>query len=105
VREAVATRTGSGLIGKSIFVTVLAAAMALFALQNSAPATIRFLAWRFEGVPLATPILVAAAVGVVLVGPALLIGRARLRSRIRALEARLAALGARLAERGPGSGG
>ena len=105
VREAVATRTGPGLIGKSIFVTVLAAAMALFALQNSAPATIRFLAWRFEGVPLATPILVAAAVGVVLVGPALLIGRARLRSRIRALEARLAALGARLAERGPGSGG
>jgi membrane protein len=105
VREGVATRRGPGLLGKSIFVTVLAAAVALFALQNGAPVTIRFLAWTFHGMPLATPILVAVAVGIVLVGPALLIGRARLRSRIRALEARLAALGDRLAERGPGSGG
>jgi hypothetical protein len=47
--------------------------------------------WDAEGVSLAAVILLSAAIGVVLVGPALWIERWRLRRRVRDLEARLAA--------------
>src|SRR2546421_17103 len=74
---------------KYIVVAVIAAAITLFALQNSAPTALRFLIWQLDAVPLATIMLVSVALGVVLVGVPLLVGRWRLRSRLRALEATL----------------
>ncbi|MBI4591011.1 MAG: YihY/virulence factor BrkB family protein [Candidatus Rokubacteria bacterium] len=101
--EARAMGKGRGLlIRQAILVAVLAGAVAVLALQNSAPTTLRFLVWGFEGVPLATAILLAAAVGVLLVGPGLWVDRVRLRARVRALEARLAAAEAKLADRALG---
>ena len=74
-----------------LLVAILAAALIVFALQNGAPTRLRFLMWDVDGVSLATVILLSAAIGVVLVGPALWIERWRLRRRVRDLEARLAA--------------
>ena len=76
---------------KYIVVAVIAAAITLFALQNSAPTALRFLIWQLDAVPLATIMLVSVALGVVLVGVPLPVGRWRLRSRLRALESRLGA--------------
>lgn len=74
---------------KYIIVFVVAIAITAFALQNNSPTSVRFLIWHLAGVPLATIILVSVALGVALVGVPLLIERWRLRSRVRALEARL----------------
>src|SRR5881296_24903 len=76
---------------KYIVVAVIAAAITMFALQNSAPTSIRFLVWHLDAIPVATIILVSVALGVVLVGVPLLVERWRLRSRVRALESRLGA--------------
>lgn len=73
---------------KYVLVAVLASALTIFALQNGTPTRVRFLFWDVDGVSLATIILLSAAIGVVLVGPALWWDRWRLRGRIRALEAR-----------------
>ncbi len=90
---------------KYVFVAVLASAITVFALQNSAPASIRFLVWRLQDVPLATVILVSVAAGIVLAGVPLWFERWRLRVRVRSLETRLAAAEALLGEhdRGPAS--
>ncbi len=82
-----------------VFVAVIAVAITLFALQNSGPASVRFLFWSLEGVPLASVILVSVASGVVLVGVPLWVDRWRLRKRARGLEARVAMVEAMLAER------
>jgi len=74
---------------KYVFVAVVASALTLFALQNSAPATVSFLLWRVEAVPLAGVILLSAAAGIALVGPPLWVERWRLRARVRSLEERL----------------
>ena len=74
---------------KHIVVFVVAIAITVFALQNNAPTSVRFLVWHLAGVPLATIILISVALGVVLVGMPLMIERWRLRARVRALEARL----------------
>src|SRR2546423_11054782 len=74
---------------KYIAVAVVAVAITLFALQNSAPTSIRFVVWQLDAVPLATIILVSVALGLVLGGVPLLVERWRLRSRLRALESRL----------------
>jgi len=72
-----------------VLVSVLAAALAIFALQNGVPTRVRFLFWSLEDVSLAVVILFSAAVGIVLVGVPLWWERWRLRARVRALEARL----------------
>jgi putative membrane protein len=89
---------------KYVFVAVIAVAITLFALQNNAPTSVRFLVWHLD-IPLATIILVSVALGVVLVGVPLLIERWRLRSRLRSLESRLGAaeLPADEGDQAPGS--
>ena len=67
---------------------VAAVAIAIFALQNTAHVTVRFLAWKVEEAPLAAVILVSGAVGgfvMTLVG---WVQRLKLRTKIRQLEAR-----------------
>lgn len=90
---------------KYVFVAVLASAITVFALQNSAPASIRFLIWGLREVPLAGVILVSVAAGIVLAGVPLWVERWRLRARVRSLETRLAAAETLLGEhdRGPTS--
>jgi len=88
---------------KYVFVAVLASAITLFALQNSAPASIRFLFWSLQDVPLATVILASVASGIVLAGVPLWFERWRLRVRVRSLETRLTAAEALLGEHDRGA--
>lgn len=80
---------------KYALVAVMAIAVTTFALQNTAPTSVRFLVWRLEAVPLAGIVLLALAVGLAVAGTPLLITRLRSRSRVRALEDRVAELQAR----------
>lgn len=75
-----------------LIVAIVAASVALFALQNSAPTQIRFLVWTLDGVPVAALVLLSLAAGLIIAGVPLWLGRWRLRSRARALEARVATL-------------
>src|SRR5436189_132627 len=84
---------------KYIVVAIVAIAITAFALQNNTPTAVRFLFWNLPGVPLATIILVSVTLGVVLVGVPLLIGRWRLRLRLRSLEARVGTTETRDGER------
>jgi len=77
-----------------LVVAVLAAVVAVFALQNGAPATVTFLAWHLEGVPLAGLILCSLAAGILIAGVPLGIQRWRARSQVRRLEARVRELDA-----------
>ena len=75
-----------------LIVALLAAVVAVFALQNGAPATVRFLVWSLDGIPLAGLILGAFAAGLVIAGLPLAIqhwrARSRLEAQVRDLEAR-----------------
>lgn len=82
-----------------IVVAVLAASVAVFALQNLDPATVRFLFWRVEAVPLATLILASFGAGLLLAGVPLAIRLGVWRSRARAREARVGRLEEVVAER------
>lgn len=73
-------------------VAVVAASVAVFALQNAEPTRIRFLFWVIERVPVAALVLLSLAAGVIVAGVPLWLGRWRLRAHARALEARVAAL-------------
>jgi len=75
-----------------LLVAVIAAAVAVFTLQNSGPTRVQFAVWSIDGVPLAAVVLLALAAGLVLAGIPLLLQRWRLRARVRALEARVAEL-------------
>jgi uncharacterized integral membrane protein len=77
------------MVVKYALVAVLAVAVTIFALQNTAPTTVRFLVWTVDAVPLAGVVLLAVAAGLVLAGTPLIVTRLRYRSRVRALEARL----------------
>ena len=70
-----------------LVVALLAAAVAIFALQNGTPTTVRFLIWDVDGVPLAGLILGAFGAGLVIAGVPLGIQRWRARSQARRLEA------------------
>ena len=70
-----------------LVVAVLAAAVAVFALQNGAPATVTFFVWNLDGIPLAGLILGAFAAGLLIAGVPLGIQRWRARSQTRPLEA------------------
>src|SRR5437899_6548288 len=74
---------------------VLAAAVAVFALQNGAPTPVRFLAWQLESVPLAGLILGALAAGLIIAGIPLGLQRWQARAQARRLEARVKELEAR----------
>ncbi len=75
-----------------LIVALVAASVAVFALQNAEPTKIRFLFWVIDGVPVAALVLLSLAAGLVVAGVPLWLGRWRLRARARALEARVATL-------------
>lgn len=75
-----------------LIVAIVAAAVAVFALQNSTPTRVQFALWSIDGVPLAAVVLLALAAGLIVAGVPLLLQRWRLRARLRALEGRMAAL-------------
>jgi uncharacterized integral membrane protein len=82
-----------------LVVAAVAAAIAVFALQNSEPTDVRFLFWVVERVPVSAVILASLAAGLLAIGLPFSIQRWRLRARARALEARVESLEAALAKR------
>jgi uncharacterized integral membrane protein len=75
-----------------LVVALVAAAIAVFALQNGEPTRVRFLVWGLEGVPMAALILISLAAGAVVVGLPLGFRVWRLRSEVRTLRGRVSAL-------------
>lgn len=67
-----------------IIVAVVAVAVAIFAMQNTTPVTVRFIAWQIEEVPVAAVVLASLGAGIVIVGIPLWFRVWRLRSRLRA---------------------
>jgi uncharacterized integral membrane protein len=84
-----------------VIVGVLSAAIAVFALQNNQPMSLRFITWSIENVPLAGAVLASLAVGLILSAVPLSIANWRLRSRIRTLEAKVSMLESALTVREP----
>jgi|SRR5437867_11622723 len=82
-----------------LIVALLAAAVAVFALQNSAETSVRFLVWTLDGLPLAAVALASLGIGFVVAGLPLWIRSWRWHSRARSAEARVAMLEKALAER------
>jgi uncharacterized integral membrane protein len=82
-----------------LLVALLAAAVAVFTLQNSAPTTVRFLVWTVESLPVAAVALMSLASGLILIALPLWINGWRWRSRARSAEGRIATLERTLAER------
>jgi uncharacterized integral membrane protein len=82
-----------------LLVALLAAAVAVFALQNSAQVSVRFLVWTLDGLPLAAVALASLGTGLVVAGLPLWIRSWRWHSRARSAEARVATLEKALAER------
>jgi uncharacterized integral membrane protein len=73
-------------------VAVIAAAVAVFALQNSDPARVRFIVWSIDAVPVAALVLLSLMAGLIVAGVPLWLQRWRLRARIRTLQQRVAQL-------------
>jgi uncharacterized integral membrane protein len=82
-----------------LIVALLAAAVAVFALQNSAATRVQFLMWTIEGLPVAAVALVSLAIGLVVAGLPLWIRSWRWRSQARSAQARAAMLDKAVAER------
>lgn len=82
-----------------LLVALIAAAVAVFALQNSAQTSVRFLVWTYEGLPLAAVALIALGTGLLAAALPLWVHVWRWRSRARSAESRVAALERALAER------
>lgn len=82
-----------------LVVALLAAAVTIFAIQNSAPTTVEFLFWKREGMPVSALILVSLGAGLVVAGVPLVIQKWRLRARVRALETRVKMLETAVEER------
>jgi uncharacterized integral membrane protein len=82
-----------------LIVSLLAASVAIFALQNSAQTSVRFLVWTVDGLPLAAVTLASLAIGLIVAGVPLWIASWRCRSRARVAEARVGMLEKALAER------
>jgi len=80
---------------------LVAVIVAVFALQNGAPTTVRFLTWTVEAVPLAGVVLIALAGGLIVAGLPLWLRSWHWRARARALEQRVAVLEKSAAERQP----
>lgn len=75
-----------------LIAALLAAAVAVFALQNSAQTSVRFLVWTLGDLPLAAVALASLAVGLIVAGVPLWIRSWRWHSRARSAEARVAIL-------------
>lgn len=84
-----------------LLVAVIAAALAVFALQNGAPVAVEFVVWKIDGVPLAGVILGAFGAGLIIAGVPLAIQRWRARSQLRRLEARFRTLEAQQQQQRP----
>ena len=82
-----------------IVVALLSAAIAVFALQNNQPMSVRFLAWSLDNVPLAGAILASLGAGLVLAAIPLSISSWRHRSRARSLEHKVEMLESALTSR------
>jgi uncharacterized integral membrane protein len=82
-----------------LMVALIAAAVAVFALQNSTQTSVRFLVWTFDGLPIAAVALISLGIGLVVGGLPLWIRGWRWRSHARSAEARTAVLEKALAER------
>ena len=82
-----------------LLVALVASAVAVFALQNNAPTSVRFLGWTLDGLPVAAVALGSLAVGLVAAGVPLWLRCWRARSRAGAAESRVAMLERALAER------
>ena len=82
-----------------LLVALLAASVAIFALQNTDPISVRFLFWSTQALPAAGVTLAALAIGLIVAGVPLAIARRRWRSRTRALESRVTTLESALGER------
>ena len=72
-----------------VVVAVLAVIVTIFALQNTDPATVRFLIWRLEAVPVAGLVLASLIVGLLIAGVPLGVRLGVWRSRARSLESRV----------------
>jgi uncharacterized integral membrane protein len=82
-----------------LVVALLAAAVTVFAIQNSAPTAVEFLMWRREGTPVSALILVSLGAGLLLAGVPLALQKWRLRARVRTLETRVKMLETAVEER------
>lgn len=82
-----------------LVVALLAAAVTIFAIQNSAPTAVEFLLWKREGMPVSALILISLGAGLILAGVPLAIQKWRLRSRVRTLETRVRMLETAVEER------
>ncbi len=76
---------------------VLAAAIAIFAIQNSGEAVVKFVGWQFHS-SLVVVILVSTAVGVIMAVLLSLPGTFRLRARLKEQAQRIVALEQQLRE-------
>jgi uncharacterized integral membrane protein len=75
-----------------VFMALVGASAALFAIQNLDPVVVRFLVWRVEGMPLALVILLSAFIGIVFASTSGFAQQWKLRSRLRQLENQVAQL-------------
>ena len=75
-----------------VFMALVGAAEALFAVQNLDPVVVRFLVWRVEGMPLALVILLSAFMGIVFASTSGFAQQWKLRMRLRQLENQVAQL-------------
>jgi len=82
-----------------VVAAVVAAMIAVFALQNGEPTSIRFLKWSVDAVPLAGVVLAALGAGLVVAGLPLWVQVWRWRSRARSAEARATSLEKTVADR------
>ena len=88
-----------------LVVAVLAAAVAVFALQNGTPTPVRFLAWSLDAIPLAGLILGSFAAGLIIGVVPLAVHRWRAGSQVRRLEEQVRTLEARREHTPPSSPG
>jgi uncharacterized integral membrane protein len=82
-----------------VLVAAVAALVTVFALQNTDPATVRFLVWRIETVPVALLVLASLGAGLLVAGLPLAIRLRVWRSRARSQESRASMLQAAVEER------
>jgi uncharacterized integral membrane protein len=82
-----------------VVVAAVAVVVTVFALQNTDPATVRFLIWRLDTVPLAILVLVSLGAGLLIAGLPLAIRLSVWRSRARSHESRAGMLQAAVEER------